>query len=974
MNVRNGWMPVVGLLLALSAAPVQSATNAEPVQFVKQGRPLAVVEAGRKWQRGKGWIECSGVGNFLYAAKVLGEGDFKITARFSLKELNGTAASLVFGRNHFGFDGRGGKLFVEGPDLGRSRSVGSTEGLIAPGQPVVAEVTRAGKNLTLRLAGKDIVTLPFKTGPVGVFGLRPWRATMRVHDFAATGNLVEDRAALNVALPKAGPASEISVGGAKFDPTDPPGTLVFRKTLGLVTAPQVDGQLVHESKTRLFETRATLTPRGDYLLMFPEGDHYGGRTNKINDLMAMRSSDKGRTWSALKPAFNIDYNQHGFVPLIPRGTKRIHAFGTQPVFQEFSVAKGQQENAPIGFRFSDDDGRTWSDVQLIRPVNDPDFRGMSVMRMCETDSGAWLLGSHLGDWSVKPLLTRQFLLRSEDRGKTWTLLPDKRPNGWFVPGFNRMDEGRPINLGGGKVLAMFRTPEGHLWAARSSDDGKTWTEPKPTPLVHPDAPPMLFHLSDGKTLAAFHHNRHAQTQYTGLTAKMEGMKDRSELWVSLSRDGGGTWTEPRFVLANALGETEPNAWFNYQCSYLDAFPDDGTMHLFLPHRWKRALHLTIKESDLETLPTKAAIKAAATLPEVTGLLAKTNVFVSGVDGYHTYRIPALLVTRRGSLLAFTEGRKFSPSDTGDIDMQVKRSTDNGATWSAAQTIWDDGPNVCGNPCPVVDRDTGTIWLLMTWNRGDDPESGIVTQTSRDTRRVFVTSSTDDGLTWAKAQEITADVKQTNWTWYATGPGAGIQMEHGPYKGRLVIPCDHIEAGTGRYYSHVIYSDDHGQSWKLGGRTPQDKVNECEVVELSGGRLLLNMRNYDKTQRARQQAISGDGGATWAGQRHVPELVEPICQASIRRYSWPGDGHKSVILFSNPASVKRKKMTVRASFDEGQTWPVSRLLDPRPSAYSCVAVLPDDTIGVFYETGDKHAYEAAVFARFNLDWLINGKTP
>ena len=960
---------VLGLLLASNGA-----LSAADVVFVKQGRPLAAVEAGRPWQRGKGWMECAGTGHFLYAAKVIGEGDFKITARFSLNELNGNAAALVFGRNNFGFDGHGGKLFIEGPDFGRARSFGPGGEFITPGQPVVAEVIRAGTNLTLRLAGKDVVTLPFKTGAVGVFGLRPWRATMRVYDFAATGNLIEDPAALDAATPKAGPAGEISVGGVKFDPTDPPGGLMFRKEAGLVTAPQVDGRLVYESKTHLFETRATITPRGDYLLMFPEGRHYGGSTNKVNDLMAMRSSDKGLTWSAPQPAFKIDYNQHGFVPLIPRGTKRIYAFGTQPVWSEFSVAKGQHENAPIGFRHSDDDGRTWSGVQLVRPVNDPEFRGMSVMRMCETDSGAWLIGSHLGDWSVKPLLTRQFLLRSEDRGKTWSLLPGQRPNGWFAPGFNRMDEGRPVNLGGGKVLLMIRTPEGHLWAARSNDDGKTWTEPKPTPLIHPDAPPMLFHLTDGKTLAAFHHNRHAQTQYAGLTAKMEGMKDRSELWVSLSRDGGGTWTEPCFVLANALAEAEPNAWFNYQCSYVDAFADQGVMHLFMPHRWKRALHLTIKESDLEKLPTRAEIKTAATPPEITGLLGKTNVFVSGQDGCHTCRIPALVATRSGSLLAFAEGRKLNSSDAGDIDMLVKRSTDNGATWSAARTVWDDGPNVCGNPCPVVDRDTGTIWLLTTWNRGDDPEPKIVAQTSHDTRRVFVMRSTDDGITWTPPREITADVKRPNWTWCATGPGAGIQIERGPHRGRLVIPCDYIEAGTGRYFSYIIYSDDHGLNWKPGGITPQDNVNECEVVELTGDRLLLNMRNYDKHQRVRQQAISADGGMTWSDQRHVPELIEPICQASIRRFSWPAADRKSVLLFSNPASAKRSRMTLRASFDEGRTWPVSRLLDPRQSAYSCINILPDGTIGVLYEAGDKRAYETLVFARFNLEWLTGGKTP
>jgi sialidase-1 len=352
-------------------------------------------------------------------------------------------------------------------------------------------------------------------------------------------------------------------------------------------------------------------------------------------------------------------------------------------------------------------------------------------------------------------------------------------------------------------------------------------------------------------------------------------------------------------------------------------------------------------------------------------LFTTKVFVAGEGGYHTYRIPSIIATPSGTLLAFAEGRKNSAGDTGDVDLLIKGSANNGTTWSPAEVVWEDGLNTCGNPCPVVDQETGTIWLLMTWNRGEDRESQIIAQTSKDTRRVFVTSSTDDGASWATPREITAAVKPQNWTWYATGPGAGIQIERGPHKGRLVIPCDHIEAGTKHYYSHAIYSDDHGRTWAFGGSTPQPQVNECEVVELTENRLLLNMRNYDPKQRVRQRATSFDGGLTWADQRHVPELIEPICQASIRRYSWPHTDRQSVLLFSNPAGTKRERMTVRASFDEGETWPVSRLLDPRPSAYSCLVVLPDGAIGLLYETGVKNPYENLVFARFNLDWLKAG---
>jgi N-acetylneuraminic acid mutarotase len=388
---------------------------------------------------------------------------------------------------------------------------------------------------------------------------------------------------------------------------------VVRQSLGLLCARAVDGQIVHRARQgSIFETRATITPAGDYLLMFPEGQHYAGsKGRKVNTLLAYRSSDKGRTWQGPTDAFHIDYSQHGFIPLIPRGSKRIYAFGTQPIPGQYDWQHGLQENAPIGFRWSDDDGRTWSDVQLIRPLNDPDFKGMSVMRMCETGKGTWLIGAHEGDWSVKPLRTRHYLLRSEDRGQTWTVLPGRRPNGWFAAGFDRMDEGRPIALGGSKVLLMSRTPQGHLFTAWSVDDGRTWTTPTPSPLVHPDAPPMLFHLSDGKTLIALHHNRHAGTSYSGLSVKTEGMKDRSEIWAATSTDEGRTWSEPRFLLANAATPDLANAWLNYQCSYMDAFVDGGVLHLFMPHRWQQVLHLTLRESELGELPTRAEIQCAS---------------------------------------------------------------------------------------------------------------------------------------------------------------------------------------------------------------------------------------------------------------------------------------------------------------------------------------------------------------------------
>lgn len=356
-------------------------------------------------------------------------------------------------------------------------------------------------------------------------------------------------------------------------------------------------------------------------------------------------------------------------------------------------------------------------------------------------------------------------------------------------------------------------------------------------------------------------------------------------------------------------------------------------------------------------------------PAAAGSPSNEPLFIGGQGGFHTYRIPALAVTSKGTVLAFCEGRKDSSGDSGNIDLLVKRSTDHAQTWSQQQVIWDDAGNTCGNPCPVVDRESGTIWLLMTWNRGDDHEKDIVAKASKDTRRIFVSRSVDDGRTWSPPREITADVKLADWTWYATGPGNGIQIEDGPHRGRLVIPCDHIEAGTRHYYSHIIYSDDRGQTWKLGGSTPKDRVNECQVVELTGGKLLLNMRNYDRSKKKRQVATSEDGGLTWKEQRFDEALIEPVCQGAISRYRWPGNSDPGVILFSNPASTNgRVNLTVRASFDEGQTWPASRVLHPGPSAYSSLAALANGQIACLYESGSSNAYEAIVLSRFPLDAL------
>lgn len=367
-----------------------------------------------------------------------------------------------------------------------------------------------------------------------------------------------------------------------------------------------------------------------------------------------------------------------------------------------------------------------------------------------------------------------------------------------------------------------------------------------------------------------------------------------------------------------------------------------------------------------------------------------DLFISGKEGYHTYRIPSLVVSNSGTVLAFCEGRKEGKSDHGNIHIMLKRSFDGGQTWEKMQKVWSEEQGkqkiTCGNPTAVVDRDTGTIWLLFC----------------RNNNTVWYTYSEDDGASWNNPVEITSEVKKEDWTWYATGPGHGIQLAEGDFAGRLIIPCNHTElkgselkrgevpsssrAGAKRH-CHIIYSDDHGQNWKLGESTPlpsEEKAdeagvyfagNECVVVE-TGKKVYLNTRGgtYPMKCGYRKFSWSYDGGESWEPLKIDNELIEPCCHAGIvGGTQFPGD--KDIVLFANPANGPepdwdkgRKKMTVRASFDNCQSWPLSKMLHKGPSSYADLTVLNDGTILCLYEGGKEHRREWLRLARFNLAWL------
>jgi sialidase-1 len=352
---------------------------------------------------------------------------------------------------------------------------------------------------------------------------------------------------------------------------------------------------------------------------------------------------------------------------------------------------------------------------------------------------------------------------------------------------------------------------------------------------------------------------------------------------------------------------------------------------------------------------RAALGAAS--PE------QTDLWTAGQDGYHTYRIPALLVTPKGSVLAFCEGRKTGPGDHGDVDLLVKRSTDGGRTWSPQAIVHEEGGDAkitIGNPCPVVDQRSGTIWLPFC----------------RDNKAVLITSSTDDGITWSEPRELGTSVTKPDWSWVATGPGIGIQLRHGPHAGRLVIPCDHrIDRGKPRsadseWNSHMMLSDDGGKTWKISVPI-RTGGNECQVIERSDGTLVVNTRMQGGWQGWRGTATSTDGGSTWTEIALERSLPCPKCEASFLTLR---DGR---VVFANPnpplgpdgrPTGDRIDLTLRLSSDEGRTWTHSRRLHEGPSAYSALAELPDGTLLCLYEGGGSHYREWLRLARVRPEWI------
>ncbi|HNY28833.1 MAG TPA: sialidase family protein [Candidatus Sumerlaeota bacterium] len=326
---------------------------------------------------------------------------------------------------------------------------------------------------------------------------------------------------------------------------------------------------------------------------------------------------------------------------------------------------------------------------------------------------------------------------------------------------------------------------------------------------------------------------------------------------------------------------------------------------------------------------------------------------------YAYRIPALLATPQGALLAFAE-RRIGLGDHAQNDIVLRRSLDSGRTWLDEQMIDDRGGDSLNDPCAVVERKSGRVFLMyVRYPKGFHSDRSAGTQQAefgydgpRNTQ-VFLRSSDDAGATWSEPLDLTRIARRADVI--STGsPGVGIQLTHGPHQGRLLFPL-YETLGGGKWRNAALYSDDAGQTWRLSERVPipngmSGNGNEAQIVELSDGAVLLNARN-EGGPRVRMVTRSRDGGQTWDVLREEPDLPTVACMGSLLRLPKTGlwfSDTPPALLCSLPGAGGRRNGTLHVSRDDGQTWTTKKTLYPGGFAYSCLALLPDGRVGCLFE--------------------------
>ncbi|MEA1875342.1 MAG: sialidase family protein [Bacteroidota bacterium] len=656
-------------------------------------------------------------------------------------------------------------------------------------------------------------------------------------------------------------------------------------------------------------------------IVYPEGHGRGS-------IIMKKSLDRGKTWSKrleVPESWASSKEVPTLYPTVDKdGKKRIIMFSGLN---------------PIRLAVSENNGKSWSELKPIF-----NFGGIVAMGdMIRLKNGDYMAFFHDDGRFITGDMKRQprfyvYSTTSKDGGLTWG-----NPQIVTTEKYMKLCEPGVIRSPDGNQIAMLLRENGRKYNSAivfSDDEGHTWSDPVELPSSLTGDRHQCLYANDGRLVITFRDHAYQSPMQGDFVA-----------WVGTYEDLVNK-TEGQYRIRLLDNKSR------WDCGYpaFEIFPD-GSFFAATYGKW---------ETDHPNYVMGTRFSLGEIDQKAKEIPQYTDVFIEGEEGYHTYRIPALWKSSKGSILAFAEGRE-SKSDHAANDIVLKRSLDGGASWGSLQVVAEQGDDCLNNPLIVEDQRNNR--LILMWQKFPEGyhERQVGTGYDSDTIcRGYMQYSEDDGITWTSPREITPMVKRPTWvTSVAGGPGNGIQITKGPYKNRLVMPFN--QGPSPKWKVYAVYSDDGGDTWEYGDvafELDGGNGNEVQMVELADGSIMLNSRSANG-KKLRKTAISKDGGANWTGLKDEEQLIEPQCMGSIISLA-SENLVKSALIFSNPyTQTDRRFGTLQVSLDDGQTWIINKCVYNGSYAYSSLANMGNEQIGLLFERDN---YSAISFLKTELKWL------